>query len=75
MWRFAIVSYSYNLKATINSDLVINFDVCIFSCWMSVDKGTIFGFVVPMLAIILVSLVCVSIDKLWCESRVSQSSS
>ena len=28
--------------------------LCIHSCWMSVDKGTIFGFVAPMLAIILV---------------------
>ena len=27
----------------------------ISSCWLSVEKGTIFGFVGPMLAIILVS--------------------
>ena len=26
------------------------------SCWLSTDKGTIFGFVVPMLAVIIVSV-------------------
>ena len=38
-----------------------NDDLIHCSCWMSVDEGTIFGFVAPMLAIVLVSLTLVFI--------------
>ena len=31
-------------------------NLCICSCWLSVDHGTIFGFVGPMMLIVLVSL-------------------
>ena len=54
--------------------LNINFNITLIffnhfhcnSCWLSVEKGTIFGFVAPMLAIILV---IIEVLKLLCYNN------
>ena len=40
--------------------IIISIMFCVNSCWLSVEEGTIFGFVAPMLAILLVRLLLLS---------------
>ena len=64
MWRPTLVCKITFFLALVSSRCNTNFQCTyhFYSCWLSVEKGTIFGFVAPMLAIILVSKInCVAI--------------
>ena len=43
------------MHSIMSSKIPIYIHVYIHSCWLSTEKGTIFAFVTPMIAIILVS--------------------
>ena len=49
---------TFSLKHSVYSVDEVGVHALLHSCWMSVDNGTIFGFVAPMLVIVLVSTKC-----------------